>query len=200
MRCVDGDGHAERFHGLNAQHVHDEIVISKTDAALAKEGWVVRRDFTDLGDDVLHIPGREELRLFHVEPPARRLNGFGADDDEIGLTRKKGWHLNNLGDFRDRYSLINLVIVGDDRHAELGFHFREDFEALFHARPAIGCDGRPVRLVEAGLENIGQAEPLTDGFQVCTNRKGELFGLQDIQPGHHDQRMTFADGNPVLIE
>ncbi len=53
--------------------------------------------------------------------------------------------------------LVGLVDVGDHRHAEGGLELFEDAQAGFHARTAIAGHGGAVGLVEAGLEDVGDA-------------------------------------------
>ena len=83
-----------------------------------------------LGDDVLHVLGRQELALLDVDRLARRGDGV----DEVGLPAEERRRLQHVDDRGDLGDLLLGVHVGQHRHADLPLHLGEDAQALLHAR------------------------------------------------------------------
>ena len=65
-----------------AAHIRDQGVVAEADAPLADQDLAVARRL-DLLDDLLHVPGRQELALLDVHGPP----GFGGGHEKIGLAR-----------------------------------------------------------------------------------------------------------------
>ena len=77
--------------------------------------------------------------------------------------------------------------VGQDRHADLGADFGQDFQAGFHSHPAKRLGGGAIGFVEAGLEDIEDAE-LGAGFLECGgNLQAELLAFNYARPGDQSQ-------------
>ena len=74
-------------HDRQAAHVGDQRVVAEARAALAEQDALVAGR-GDLGGDVHHVPGREELALLHVDrrPGARRPRAGGRS----GATGRPG--------------------------------------------------------------------------------------------------------------
>ena len=108
-------------HDRQRPHVVDEGVVAEARAALGQQ-HVARAGGVELGDDVLHVPRREELALLDIDRPA----GAGGGDEKIGLAAQEGGDLQSVDGLGDGGALAALVDVGDDRQAELLADLGED--------------------------------------------------------------------------
>ncbi len=158
MGCIDRHWRAELLHERDAGHVDDQVVIAKTDPALAQDDRIGRGRLTDLVQDVLGVGRRHELRLLDVQQTAARRDRFCAGNDDIGLPRQKGRHLQEIGDHRHRLGLRRLMIIGADRHAEFSADRRQLREARFETGAPIGSYRGPIGLVKTRLEYEGQMQ------------------------------------------
>ena len=152
MGGVEDDGVTGLAEVAQAGHVDHQPPVAEGGAALGHHGRRAAR-VGDLLDDVGHIPRREELPLLDVDRLARARSGH----EEVRLAAEEGGDLEEVDHLRDGRALLGEVDIGHHRHADLGLDFREPLEALVHPRPAATADARAVRLVEARLEDEGQA-------------------------------------------
>ncbi len=134
-------------------HVADQRVVAEGNAALAGEHVVVAGGGT-FRDDVLHVPGRQELPLLDVD----RAAGLRCRDQEIGLAREEGRDLQHIDRLRGDGALLLGVDVGQHRHAVFVAELGEDRQAGFEPDAASGRGAGAVRLVEAGLVDEADAE------------------------------------------
>ncbi len=111
---------------------------------------------------------------------AGRRRGPGRRHDQVGLAAEEGGDLHQLGHFGDRRGLIDLVDVRRDRHIELALDFGEHGQAVLEARSAIAGDGGAVGLVEAGLEDEGQAQIAADRLQMRPDLQGQVQVFQHV--------------------
>jgi hypothetical protein len=177
-------------HDRQAAEIGNERVVAEARAALGDEHAGVA-GAGDLGDDVLHVPGREELALLHIDG----LAGLRRRHEKVRLAAEKGGDLENVDRLgRDR-ALILLVHVGEHRKpgrlADLG----EDRQRLLEADPARAPGARAVRLVEGGLEDEPGAEPAGDPGERARafERMGPAFEL--ARPGDDRQPAPVGDFN-----
>src|SRR6185295_3496287 len=124
-----------------------------------------RRRGLELGDDLLHVPGREELPLLHVHDLARAR----ARDDEVGLAAEERGDLEDGGDLRGHRRLRGLVDVRQDGNGELLPDPPEVLETLLDAGPPMAGDARAVRLVEAPLVDELDARDRRDVAQALAD-------------------------------
>ena len=113
--------------------------------------------------------------------------GLGHGDYEVGLARQEGRQLDDVAHLGDHGSLLRLVDVGYDRHAEGLLDVLEDPHAFFKARAAIGGHGRTVGLVEAGLEDIRDTQFLGDPHVLLTYLHRHVAAFQHVHAAkqHH---------------
>src|SRR5262249_20952522 len=107
----------------------------------------------NLGDDVRHVPGRQELTLFDVD----RASGRGRGNKEIGLPAQEGGNLQHVRDLSNACALRYLVHVGENGHPKRLTDFRTDRQSAIEADAAIAFDARAVGLVERRL--VDEADP-----------------------------------------
>ena len=140
---IEDHGAADLGHDRQRAHVDHQRVVAERGAPLGDEHVGVAAS-RDLGDHVLHVPGRQELALLHLH----RAAGLGGGDEQVGLAAQEGrdlQHVHHLGHAR---ALLRLVHVGDDgeaeRLADLGEHGKRAVEADA-ALAARGWCGWPCR-------------------------------------------------------
>ena len=129
---VEDHGTADPAHDGERAHVDDERVVAERGAALRHQhvGVAAARD---LVDDVLHVPGGEELALLDLDGAA----GPGRGDDKVRLPAQEGrdlQHVHHLGQLR---ALLGVVHVGDDGDAEARADLGE------HRQCAVQADAAP---------------------------------------------------------
>ena len=135
------------------EHVDDQIIVTEARSALAQDDAVVA-GLLALADDVDHFLRGKELRLLDIDRGARP----GHRHDEVGLAREECRKLDDVRHFGRGGGLVRLMDIGQDRHAEAALDRIEYPQALLQAGTAKAVDRRSVGLVEAGLENIGNAQ------------------------------------------
>ena len=79
------------------------------------------------------------------------------------------------------------VDVRQHRHADFGADFAQDFQTAFKADAAKRFAGGAVGLIEAGLENIENAERGTGFFERGGGLEAELFVFNHARPGDEKQ-------------
>ena len=131
------------FHGAKAEHVHDQIVVTKAAAALAEHDLVVAT-LAEFLHDVAHLPGAEKLRFLDVHDSASIRHGL----DQVCLTCQESRQLNNIANLGHGLALINLMHVGDHWHIKCLLNLSEDLQALVHAGASIGMHRRSIRLIK----------------------------------------------------
>ena len=92
----------------------DQRVVAEAGAALAQQDLVVARA-GELGRDVLHVPGRQELALLDIDRPA----GFGRGQQQVGLAAQESRDLQHVDCFRHRPALLRRMDVGQDRQPQV---------------------------------------------------------------------------------
>ena len=117
-------------------HVRHQRVVAERGAALGDQHVRVAAA-GDLGDDIGHVPRREELPLLDVDD----LAGRGRRQQQIGLPAQERRDLQHVDRLRDFGALRGLVHVGQHGQAERGADLGEDRQRLRQAR----CRARPSR-------------------------------------------------------
>ena len=187
MGGVEDHGHAQGLHLRNRAHVVDQPSIAEEAAALAQED-VPATGSLELADDVLHVPGGEELAFLDVYRPA----GAGRRHEQIGLPGQKGGDLQEIADLGRGRRLFRKMDVRGHRQAGRLLHAGEDGQTFAHARTAIRVDARAVGLVERGLEDQRQGKLVGDLLQACGDRQRQFLGFDDAGAGNHQQRLPPA--------
>mmetsp|Transcript_6109 Transcript_6109/g.24619 ORF Transcript_6109/g.24619 Transcript_6109/m.24619 type:complete len:230 (-) Transcript_6109:233-922(-) len=139
---VEHHGRAGIAHLGQAGHVGDEVVVAEADAAFAGQEAIFRQAHfrgggAGLVDDVLHVPGREELALLDVHG----LAALGDSADEVGLPAQEGGRLQHVDDGRHVGHLRCVVYIGQHWQAGLAAHLVEDLQAGVHADAALAGAG-----------------------------------------------------------
>jgi hypothetical protein len=121
---------------------------------------------------------------FFMSCGARR--GHHGRADEVGLAAQEGrrlQHVDHQGGGRD---VLFGVHVGQHRQAQLALDLGEDLQALVAARTAEAGARGAVGLVEAALEDEGDAERAGDFLQRAGGVHLQLLGLDHT--GSCDQK------------
>ena len=113
MRRIEDHRRAGRGEHRQRAHVGDERVVAKRCAALGEEHIRIA-GARDLGDDVLHVPGRQELPLLDVHDAAC----LGGGDEQISLAAEKGRDLQHVDSLGGARTLRHLVHVSEDRQLQ----------------------------------------------------------------------------------
>ena len=70
----------------------------------------------------------------------------------------------------------------------------EYLQALVQARPTIGIDRRPIRLVEGGLKYIGDVELTGNGMKLFGDGHRQIPRLQHVHPREEDEGLVVGNG------
>ena len=91
--------------------------------------------------------------------------------------------------------------VGQHRHAEFGADLAEHAQAFVKTRPAKGFARRAVGLVEAGFEDVEDAQSGAGFLQCAGDLQAKLFIFNHARPGDQKQPARrieiFPDGGVV---
>ena len=184
-------GQSETPHRWNRAHVGHEVVVPERRAALREQEFF-RARAPGLFHDLAHFRRRKELAFFQVHDLARGHGGF----NQIRLAAEESGNLQNVHDFARDGGVRFVMNVGQDRHADFLAHFGQHAQTFVEARPAKGFGRSAVGLVEAGLEDVKDAEcaqvffsaaatcrhsfsfSITHGPAIRNNRRGELRAFQ----------------------
>ena len=145
----------------------------------------------NLGDDIGHVPGGEELPFLDVDRPA----GRGGRDQQVGLPAQEGRDLQHVHDLGDLRALPGFVHVGEDRDRELVPDFGEDRQRLVKPEPARACGAGAVRLVERCLVNEADPDPLGDLLQRRCHLQGVSAAFELARPGDQRDRQRIAEAH-----
>ena len=192
MGYVEKHRHVHLLHGVEAEHVHYQVVVTKGRAALAQDDFIVAR-FQAFIDDVAHFVRGEELRLFHVDNRAGARHGV----HQIGLAAQKGRQLQNIGHLRRRRGLVGLVDVGNHRHVVGCLNIREPLQTLFQTRPAERIQAGAVGFVEAGFEHIGNIQFAADFYIGFGNFHGQIAAFQHVHAAKQNEGAVVGNGEAV---
>ncbi|MGY3264135.1 hypothetical protein ACVWZN_000208 [Lysobacter sp. HA35] len=164
------------------------LFVTEARAALADHDVVVAGRLRFL-DDRLHVPRCEELALLDVD----RLAGAADLGDEVGLAHEEGRRLQHVDHARDFVDRRVLVHVGQYRQAELALHFRQHLQTFLDARTTKAVERGAIRLVEARLEDEGNAEFGRDFLELAGGLHLELHRLDHAGAGDQEERLVEAD-------
>src|SRR5262245_4776697 len=106
-------------------HVRHERVVAKRDAALGHENISVARAGY-LGDNVRHVPWREELSFLDVDD----FSSFRSGYQQICLPAKEGRNLQHINSRRDPRALLRLMYIGENRDFQLVANFGKNWQRL----------------------------------------------------------------------
>ena len=112
MRGVEDHRRAQGLHLGDRPHVVDQPAVAEEGAPLAQQD-VAAAAGLQFADDVFHVPGGEELALFHVDRPA----GGRGRQEQVGLPGEKGGDLHQVAHLAHRRRLARLVDVGGHRQS-----------------------------------------------------------------------------------
>ena len=94
-------------------HVRHQGVVAERCAALGDQNITVA-GAGDLGNDIRHVPRRQELALLDVDD----FSGRGRRPQEIGLPAQERRDLQDVDGLRHLRALRGLVDVGEHRHVQ----------------------------------------------------------------------------------
>ena len=126
---VEHDRPAGRGELRQRTHVGHQRVVAEADAALAGED-AVGAEALELGGDLLHVPGGQELALLDVDRPA----GLGAGAQQVGLAAEEGRDLQHVDHLGHGRALPALVDVGEHRQPGRLLDLGQDRQAPSRAR------------------------------------------------------------------
>lgn len=165
-----------------------KVVVAEARTTLAEDQLIVT-GFYAFVQDVFHFLRREELGFLDVDHRA----GLGHRNHEVGLTRKEGRQLDDVADFSHDRSLIRLVDVGDDRHAEGLLDVLENSHALFQARATVRGHRGTVGLVETGLEHVRDTEFLGHLYVLFADLHRHVAAFQYVHATEQHHRLVVSD-------
>ena len=84
--------------------------------------------------------------------------------------------------------------IGRDGHAELGFDRCQNLQTIVNSRPAPAADGRSIRFIERGFENIVHAQLIAKRLHVVGDFAAQFERFGDTWPCDEKQRLVGADG------
>ncbi len=116
------------LHHVEAQHIHNQVVVTKVGTAIAEDHLVVAA-FGKLIDNVTHLAWADELRFFDVDHRA----GFRHRFNQIGLTGQEGRQLDHVHHVSHGLRLAGFMHIGDHLHTEGRFDVLENAHSLFQA-------------------------------------------------------------------
>src|SRR5206468_11113161 len=151
-----------------------------------------------LVDDVLHVAGRQELALLHVD----RLAGTRRVDDQIGLPAEERWNLKHVEDLGGRPDFLDLVDVGEDRHAERITNASENAQSFHEAGAAIAAHRGTVGLVVRRLVDERHTVVSGNHYQSLGSNQGVLLVLDRARATDQHQGAAAADrdrADPDLV-
>ncbi len=189
MGGVEDHGRAGRARqDRQRAHVGDQRVVAERGAALGHQHIAVA-GAGDLGDDIGHVPGRQELPLLDVDD----LAGRRRRQQQIGLPAQERRDLQDIDGLRDLGALRGLVDIREHGQAERGADLGKDRQRLLQADPARrGCAGA-VGLVERGLVDEPNAEPRGDLLQRSRHLERVRAALELARAGDDRDRQVIAE-------
>ncbi len=176
-------------------HVGDEGIVTEGRPTLGHQ-HVGIAGRGNLGDDVRHVPRRQELSLLDVDD----ASGRGGGEEEIGLPTQKGGNLQHVHDFSNARALLCLVHVGEDGHAERLADFRKDWQSAIEADAAVAPRAGTVGLVERGFVDEADPELAGDLLERRGHFERVVAALERARPRDQRERQPiaearFADGD-----
>src|SRR5881296_532644 len=151
----------QTLHNGKAAEIDHKIVVSERHATLRQQQSIVAR-LAHFLDDVLHLPWRQKLALFHIHD----LSGPGGRNNEVCLAREECGNLKNVEDFACGLALRRFVHVGQNGYADLLAHLSENLQSLAKARTAERFDRCAIGLVVRSFENQGNTAGGCDLLQL----------------------------------
>ena len=183
LRAVGGVEHhrpAGVAHGLQAAHVHHQVVVAEAGPALREHHAAVARG-CHLLRRAVDIVRRHELPLLDVYDAARPSGGR----QQVRLAAEECGNLQNIGHLRRGLGLPRLVNIGQNGEA-FRLHPREDAQPFLQARTAIRAAAGPVGLIETRLEDE-LAHRLADAAGHAVN---VLLAFDHAGPGDQNQALA----------
>ena len=181
-------------HDGQRAHIADQVVITKTDTALAGHEVVFWQASSNsrsprFDNDVFHVTGGHELALFDVHRLARQSHRV----DEIGLPTQEGGGLQHVHHRRDLSDLVFAVNIGENRHAYLAPDLRKNLKPFFHSKAPVCRLTRSIGLVKTALENKRNAKAGGDFLQRACGIHLQLLGLNHAGASNQEKRLVEAD-------
>ena len=193
VRAVEDDG-GEGAHDGQRAHVDDEIVIAEAGAAFGEEDAAVAGE-GDLCNGVLHVLGRDELTLLHVDG----ATGFSGGDEQVGLTAEEGGNLEDIAGLGDGGAVLGLVHVGEDGEVRLFGDAAQDARAFGESGTAEARDRGAVGLVVRSLEDVGDGEVAGDALNGIGHEARMLLAFDDARAGDEEE-LTRANRDTADFE
>ena len=195
MCRIENDRCAGTLQDRQCAHVGDQSVVAEGDATLGDQHIAVARA-GELSDDILHVPGRQELTLLDVDD----LAGFGGGNQQIGLAAEECRNLQDVDDLRGAHALLDVVHVGQHRQLQALLDLGKDRQRRLQADAARGVRRGAVGLVEGGFKNQADAGFCRDLFQRLRNFERVRAALQLAGTGDQGQRQIVAEANAADVD
>ena len=181
-------------HDGQAAHIGHQVVVAERSAALAGHELVGRQpgflgSSTGLVDDVDHVVRCQELALLDIDRLARLRTGA----DEVGLAAQEGRRLQHIHHGGHGLDLVDLVDVGEDRHADFLLDLGQDLQTLLHAQATERGTRRTVGLVEGRLVDERDTQFRRDLLQGTGGVERHLLGLDHAGAGDQEERVFQTD-------
>ncbi|EJK90743.1 hypothetical protein UUU_23280 [Klebsiella pneumoniae subsp. pneumoniae DSM 30104 = JCM 1662 = NBRC 14940] len=173
------------LHHAEAEHIHDQVVVTEVSAAVAEDYFVVT-PFDKLIDDVAHLTRADELRLLDVDHRPGLRHRF----HQVSLAREESRKLDHVHHVSYRLRLAGFMNVGDDFHAKGLLQLLENLHPFFQTRPTIGVDGGTVGFIKGGFEDVGNTKLLRNGDIMFADTHRQVARLQHVHPAEQHERQV----------
>ena len=171
----------------------DQSVVAEAHAALGDQNIRIARA-GDLGDHILHVLGRQELALLHID----HLAGMGGGDQKVGLAAEESGNLQHIHGLGHGGALIALMHIGQNRQTEMLANLREDRQSPFQPQPPLGVGAGAIGLVETGFINQADAGLGAGLFQGARHVEGMGAAFQLARSGDDGELQVIAELNKIV--
>ena len=168
--------------------IRNERVVAERGAALGHQ-HVSIAGAGDLGHDVQHVPGRQELTFLDVDDAA----GRGRGDEEIGLPAQERRDLQHVHHLSNARALVWLVHIAEHGHAERVSDFGKDRQSRLEPDAAVALRACAVGLVEGGFVDETNPGSPRDLLQCARHLQRMIAALERAGPGDQGERQRIAE-------
>ena len=185
---VHDHGIAQFTHDGQPPHIGDQCVVTEAGTAFCEKNVVIACRF-QLGNDVFHIPGRQELPFFHIDAPA----ALACRVHQVRLPAEERGDLEDVQHLRRFFHLACFMYVADDGNAQFLFDARQLFQPFFQSGSPEGIVGRTVGFVKRCLEYVRHAQFRADALHFLPDGQAVFITFQHAGSGQQQQGLSGSD-------
>ncbi len=143
----------------------------------------------DLGDRVLHIPGRQELPLLDLDNPAR----LRRRDEQVRLPAKEGGDLQHVDHRRHTRAVLDFVHIGHDGKSKALADLGEHGQCRFEADAALARQRGPVGFVVGRFVDEPDAELGADFLERARHLECVCAAFHLARTSEHRDRRVVGE-------